>query len=66
MFIGIYSFVVEIQTPIALIVHPKMNSGKESVAPADFGMQMVNGVRDVPVALSGVALDEAIPFAIEI
>jgi hypothetical protein len=32
---------LKIQTPIAPIVHPKMNSGKESVANAEFGMRSV-------------------------
>ena len=30
---------LKIQTPIAPIVHPKMNSGKESVTNAEFGMR---------------------------
>jgi hypothetical protein len=30
----------EIQTPFAAIVHPKINTGKESVANAEFGMRI--------------------------
>ena len=31
---------LQIETPIAPIVHPKMDSGKESVANAEFGMRI--------------------------
>jgi hypothetical protein len=33
------STVAKIQTPLAPVVHPKMNSGKETVAHAEFGMR---------------------------
>jgi hypothetical protein len=41
-FIFLLSRSKNIQTPFALIVHPKLNSGKETVAHAEFGMRIMD------------------------